>query len=98
MFSITMTKVESTHKNLRTDVVKGLAPELPQIGKHFFMYSNEVLTPDTSIRYVYTSLIQDVKEKDNEIVFRTENSVYVLSNIEEIIGNETNNETNDERT
>jgi len=75
-----------------------LAPELPQISKHFFMYSNEVLTPDTSIRYVYTSLIQDVKEKDNEIVFRTENSVYVLSNIEEIIGNETNNETNDERT
>lgn len=81
MFYVTMKKIESTHKNLRTDEVKGLTPELPQVGKHFFMYSNEVLTPDTNIRYIYTSPVRDMRSNDDEIVFRTENSVYTLSEV-----------------
>jgi hypothetical protein len=83
MYYVTLKKIESKHNNLRTDIVNGLVPELPIIGNRLFMYSKEVLTPGTDTRYVFTSPIKDVvvNAENNDIVFRTENSLYVLTNI-----------------
>jgi hypothetical protein len=83
MYYATLKKIESTHNNVRTDTVKGLVPEMPTTGKPFFMYSSEVLTPGTNLRHIYTTEIKEVtvNEENGDIVFRTENSLYVLTSI-----------------
>lgn len=83
MYYCTLKKIESTHNNLRTESVKGLANEIPVVGSRFFMYSEDTLTPDTNIRYVNTSVIKDVKfnAENGDYVFRTENSLYVLTSV-----------------
>jgi hypothetical protein len=84
MFYVTLNKIESTHNNLRTDVVTGLTPRLPVVGEQFFMYSNEVLTENTNTRFIRTSKIESIKASDDgrEIIFRTQNSLYTLTSIE----------------
>lgn len=83
MYYCTLKKIESTHNNLRTEVVQGLVPELPVVGKSLFMYSKEILTPNTNVRHILTSRIKEVtiSDKNGDIVFRTENSLYELTNI-----------------
>jgi hypothetical protein len=83
MYYVTLTKIESTHNNLRTNEVNGLAVELPVVGSAFFMYSSEILTEGTNVRHIHTSEIKDVKSdmETGEIVFRTQNSLYALTNI-----------------
>jgi hypothetical protein len=83
MFYATLNKVESTHNNLRTNTVNGLVPELPEVGGRLFMYSSEVLTPNTNMRHIYTSIIQEIKvdEATGDMTIRTENSLYMLTNI-----------------
>ena len=86
MYYVTLTKIESTHKNLRTNVVNGMAPELPVTGQPFFMYSDEVLTEGTNVRHIYTSIVVSVdNEASDDIVFKTQNSLYALSNIKKAI-------------
>jgi hypothetical protein len=83
MYYVTLKKIESTHSNVRTDQINGLATELPVVGQQFFMYSSEVLTEGTNVRHIHTSEIKDVKvdAQTGEIVFRTQNSLYALTNI-----------------
>lgn len=84
MYYATLKRIESNHNNVRTDTVDGLIPELPVVGKPFFMYSEEVLTPDTNIRSIYTfSEVVEVKfnEENGDIVFRTQNSLYAITNV-----------------
>lgn len=81
MYTITLKKIESTHNNLRTEEVLGLAPQLPKEGKQFFMYTNP-LDPEKDLRYVHTSTVSSVNyTEEGTIVFRTNNSLYELSNI-----------------
>lgn len=90
MYYITLNKIESTHKNLRTDVVNGVAPELPVVGQRFFMYSDEVLTEATNVRHIYTSVIASVDNQGDDIIFKTENSLYMLSNIKRAVSAQNN--------
>jgi hypothetical protein len=73
---VTLKKIESNHNNLRTDEVTGITHNLPEVGERFFMYAEALEEGD--VRHIYTSPIKEVREVDNEIVFKTENSVYSL--------------------
>ena len=83
MYYVTLKKIESKHKNLRSDIVNGVTPELPITGISFFMYSDDVLTDKANIRHITTSIVESVdNETTNDIImFRTKNSIYELSNI-----------------
>lgn len=83
MYYVTLKKIESTHNNVCTETMHGLTPALPVVGRQFFMYSDEVLTPGTDTRFINTTTIQGVKvdEENGEIVFRTQNSIYTLTDI-----------------
>ena len=78
MIYITLKKIESTHKNLRTDEVKGGCYYLPEVGSRFAMYTDKPLDPDMDMRFVYTSVVQEVRTVEDEIVFKTENSIYSI--------------------
>lgn len=81
MYTVNLRKIESTHENLRTDTVVGLAPNLPQRGKQSFMYS-EPLNKESDLRYIHTSIVKKVKFTENgSIVLWTQNSIYELTNI-----------------
>lgn len=83
MYYATLKKIESTHNNLRTETVDGLIPDIPVVGSNFFMYSSQTITPDTNIRHIYTTPVKEVRvnAENGDIVFRTENSLYVLTNV-----------------
>lgn len=81
MYYVKLKKIESTHNNVRTDLIDGLAPELPEAGKRFFMYA-ETLDPLMDARYIQTTVVQKVQETDEGLVITTENSVYLLTDIE----------------
>lgn len=70
---VRLTKVESTHNNLRTDVVEGECSHLPTIGLRFVMYSDPVEVFG-NMRYVSTSPVQAITQDG----FRTLNSTYKL--------------------
>lgn len=76
MLYVTLKKIESTHENLRTDDVTGVTHTLPEVGKSFFMYAKALEEGD--VRYIHTSPVQEVRMVEDEIVFKTENSVYSL--------------------
>lgn len=73
---VTLKKIESNHNNLRTDEVSGIAHTLPTVGKPFFMYAKALEEGD--VRYIHTSPVAEVRTLENEIVFKTENSIYSL--------------------
>jgi hypothetical protein len=76
MMYVTLKRIESNHSNLRTDEVSGIAHSLPTVGKRFFMYAEALEEGD--VRYINTSAVQDVQSVEDEIVFKTENSLYSL--------------------
>lgn len=79
MYNVTLEKIKSSHDNLRTNSINGICHELPLTGKRFKLFSNEVLTKDTLLRVITTSIVQEVvKNSDNEFTFTTENSEYTL--------------------
>ena len=75
--NVILTKVTSTHNNLRTDQIVGKTLKLPTIGQSFQMTS-EPLTPGTDIRVITTSLVEEFKDEDGVIEFKTRNSTYLL--------------------
>ena len=75
---ITLKKIESTHSNLRTDEVVGMTSALPKVGESFFMYTDKPLDPQMSMRAIRTSIVQEVKIVEDEIVFKTVNSMYSI--------------------
>ena len=80
MYDLTLKKLESTHNNLRTDEVQGLAPELPVVGKRFFMYADPI-NPIASQRYINTSSVKEIQRKGEDLIVKTENSTYILFDI-----------------
>lgn len=85
-FKVVLTKVESTHNNLRTNEVDGLTLALPEKGKQFQM-TGESLTKGASIRCVTTTEIKELDiEGDSDYTFKTLNSTYKLkvTGVEEI--------------
>ncbi len=77
MFKVKLTKIESSHKNLRTDIVEGLTESMPVVDQDFVMFA-EALEPGGTIRYIRTSPVKEVTEDRNGLSFKTNNSSYRL--------------------
>ena len=91
---VILSKILSTHENLRTDVIKGNTLELPEIGLRF-MLTGESLDNEMDVRVVLTSKVVWTSHYcDNEgnqsIKFATENSTYNLEVLHEQQEEETN--------
>lgn len=79
MFKVTLKKIESSHNNLRTDEIEGMTLSMPELDKTFFMYTESSFTPDAT-RFILTSPVKEMRSlSENEILFKTLNSVYVLT-------------------
>jgi len=76
--NVTLTKLESTHSNLRTETVVGEAALLPRVGHPFFMTS-ESLTDKEAVRYIRTTPVVLVNQNNGVIEFSTLNSNYSLT-------------------
>ena len=73
---ITLTRLNSTNKNLRTNVVVGETDELPIIGKSFLMTAPPL--ESGNLRVIATSPVKSVGSIDGKFRFSTENSEYEL--------------------
>ena len=82
-YKVLLTKIVSTHTNLRTDSVEGVAIELPEKGKHFSVVGQS-LTPGVTHRVVTTTEIQSVEAMGDEYMFNTLNSTYKVKVLGEI--------------
>lgn len=81
-YKVKLTKIKSTHSNLRTDTVEGVTYGLPEVGKGFTMFG-EPLDPNVgNMRGVYTTEIKVCDRTGNEFMFVTENSTYKLEVLE----------------
>lgn len=78
MMKAKLTKVESTHNNLRTNEIVGRPLFIPEVGRSFIMWS-EPLDKDMDIRQITTSVVKSVELiGDNLYEFKTMNSIYKL--------------------
>ena len=76
---VKLTKIESTHSNLRTDTVEGMCTNLPEVGMSFVLWS-EPLTTGHHYRQVATSPVQSVEVLSADVLrFKTLNSIYELA-------------------
>jgi hypothetical protein len=77
-----LTRVNSSHKRLRTDEVVGDFEDLPCEGYCFEM-SAPPLDPKMDIRWIVTSPVQKIELDDGKMYrFATENSTYKLEVLE----------------
>lgn len=72
---VTLRKVQSTHSNLRTDVIDGEAFRLPSVGECFCVYAAP-LFGSGGFRYVMTSPVASLEEGKG---FTTQNSTYEMT-------------------
>lgn len=83
MTKVKLTKVASSHNNVRTDVVEGVTPTWPpEVGTGFVLFGEGLEVPG-SVRMIGTTPIQEVKPLMSgpdcqEFVIKTENSTYRL--------------------
>lgn len=82
MYEIKFTKIRNNHNRIRTDVIKGITHELPQIGQGFVMLSEGL---DFGTRYIQTSPIKNIKTIDNKHqIFTESGSVYEIEVLGEV--------------
>lgn len=75
---VTLTKLKSSHQNLRTNVITGHTNMLPTKGFPFVLYG-EPLTEEGDGRVVVTTPVTEViQERDDYLEFTTANSTYGL--------------------
>ena len=80
-YQVKLTKLRSSHKNLRTDVVEGIALDLPKEGDYFQIFGEGL---EFGTRVVTTTAIQKVEKLGNEYLFHTLNSTYKLEVLDEL--------------
>lgn len=69
-------KITSTHQNVRTDIIDGVAPSLPEPGQSFCLWGKGL---EFGTRMVATTPVLDTATIDGEIIlFKTKNSTYTL--------------------
>lgn len=79
-YQVVLTKLESNHSNLRTDVIEGYTVTLPSEGTEFIMWSEGL---EFGTRYVRTTAIKMVEKGDRVYRFSTQNSKYLLEVLRE---------------
>ncbi len=78
MYYVELTRLSSTHRNLRTDSVVGYCREMPKKGARFLL-TGEGLSHPTLTRVVETTPVQAIVPRlDGVLDFFTENSRYHL--------------------
>lgn len=76
-----LTKLISTHNNLRTDSMDGEYPFTPTIGRPFILIG-EPLDHEFDHRMIYTSNVVSIIESSSDsITFKTANSTYRLDDL-----------------
>jgi hypothetical protein len=74
-FNVTLTKIESTHNNVRTNETTGHTLALPEVGKNFFMTAPPL--ESGGVRMINTTEIKEVEiHSETEFTFKTQNSTY----------------------
>ena len=83
MLEVILTRLDSIHKNLRTDEVQGKTPNLPKVGQNFILLG-EGLNPGTSGRIIRTTPVKEVRlhVEEGSLEFWTSNSHYGLQTID----------------
>jgi hypothetical protein len=79
MYYCKISVIEALNKDKNT--YNGMTPELPAIGKAFFMYV------EGSKKYLYTEVIIDLFEKENETIIKTPSVIYSFKNLGRAYGN-----------
>jgi hypothetical protein len=78
---VRLSRIESNHKNLRTDFVDGWANDLPVVGRRF-----QMTAPPLEIghfRFIWTTPVRELNSLgESTYQFRTENSLYELEVLE----------------
>lgn len=78
---IKISRPKGVEGGLRTKTVEGTSEVLPTVGKCFSMLA-EPLDKNASIRFIETSVIEDVLKKGKTYTFRTRSgSVYKLKEL-----------------
>ena len=77
---VRLIKLESTHENLRTDVVEGTLEVPPQIGEHMLILADPI-DQDADVRYIMTSEITGVLYQPGIWHVSTKNSTYQVEEI-----------------
>jgi hypothetical protein len=85
-YKVRLFKINSNHKNLRTDVIDGRSESLPAIGWPFRLVGKGL---EFGNRFVETTPIIEITSIDKTFLFTTRNSVYALLILEEIKEEET---------
>lgn len=81
--NVRLTKVTSTHNNIRTQEIVGWCNDVPTPGESFQMFAPP-LDPDAEFRMVTTTLVKSIEASQDPqgllgpLVFRTQNSTYTL--------------------
>jgi len=78
-----LSKIYSSHQNLRTDEVVGIFKNPPTVGKSFMLFTSSLDGDKNKTRIVQTSVVQDTDLDVHGVTFRTLNSTYFLSGVVE---------------
>jgi hypothetical protein len=80
--SVKLTKLQSSHNNLRTSSIEGWCFDLPQVGSSFAMMAPPLA--EGNVRMINTTQVKSMSSTDDgSIQFETENSLYVLTILSE---------------
>jgi hypothetical protein len=81
-----LTKIESSHNNLRTSQVEGTYEALPKVGERFKLVSESLdseIRNQGGSRLIDTSPVQQILSASNEVIeFKTTNSHYLFERLE----------------
>lgn len=83
IYNVKLTKMRSTHGNLRADEVFGQTLDLPTVGKSFILIADP-LDAKAEFRSVFTTEIKLVEKMGDTYEFHTLNSTYRV----EVLGEE----------
>lgn len=86
MYKVRLSKIESTHENLRTPNAVGTVWNLPEVGKNITLVG-EPLNKEADARIISTTEIkevEDISEYNARFRFKTLNSTYELEVLEDL--------------
>jgi hypothetical protein len=77
MYNITLTKLCSNHNHVRSPIIEGECVFLPIKGRIFTMVATP-LDKTKAVRYIHTTVIQEIINDGTTYMFHTRNSTYRL--------------------
>ena len=81
-YEIKLTKIQSSHQKIRSNVIEGFCQELPTVGQPFKMCA-EPLDLSMDIRLIETTPVKNINKLSKGMEFKTNNSIYALEVIRE---------------